>query len=335
MAWFSSCRLYDVDIMLIFPTYQTILTKPAAATSSSSSFGGVTTDLLVHYDFSDTSCWNRNKSSNAADYTVNNLVGDHNDAHIRRKVSGTTWTSTSDSPVIEFNSDADGCIQSVTSNYDGDEDQTIIVIPGAESSSTAGDQNYNMSTVSSTSSNNLTNIGTGAWTAELWTRYYLDNSGTGASLTFTFFNTNSEDEDMYNLMAVYDLNWVSTSPRGDLKYKYYSPQHNVHFTSTVLNNAIPGAPSSGAGWTDWMHIVISKESGTSSGNTKVYINNTHEKTNMDKNDLDYLRYGRLLSVFNATTPISRLGIFRFYQGKSLTSSEVTTNWNAQKERFGH
>ena len=98
-----------------------------------SSFDGVTDNLLIHYDFSDTSCWNRNKSSNAADYTINNLAGDHNDAHIRRKVSGNTWTSTSDTPTMEFNSDADGCIQTVPGNYTSAGDNSIIMIPGSES----------------------------------------------------------------------------------------------------------------------------------------------------------------------------------------------------------
>ena len=56
---------------------------------------------------------------------------------------------------------------------------------------------------------------------------------------------------------------------------------------------------------------------------------------MDQNNLDYLKYGRLFVIINGDRPEGRLGIFRFYQGKSLTSSEVTTNWNAQKSRFGH
>ena len=321
--------------MLIFPTYQTILTKPAAATSSSSSFGGVTTDLLVHYDFSDTSCWNRNKSSNAADYTVNNLVGDHNDAHIRRKVSGTTWTSTSDSPTIEFNSDADGCIQSVTSNYDGDEDKTIIILPGAESSSTAGNVHYNMPTVSSTSSNNLTNVGTGAWTAELWWRIYLDNSNNGIVSPLQFNHTNTDDEDFQHWFNVYDLNWTAASYRGDMRFYFYLTMISNHVATSILNDAIPGAPSSGAGWSDWMHIVYSKASGTSSSNGKVYVNNTLKRSLQEGSDFDYFRYGMLLPVTNATRPDTRLGIFRFYQGKALTSSEITTNWNDQKERFGH
>ena len=320
--------------MLIFPTYQTLLTKPAA-TSSGSGFSGVTTDLHVHYDFSNTSCWNRNKSSNAADYTINNLAGDHNDAHIRRNVSGTTWTSTSDSPVIEFNSDADGCIQTVTSNYSDSGDDTLIIIPGEESSSTASDLTYNMSTVSATSSDNLTNIGTDPWTIEFWTRQYLDNSNNGISLPVALYHVNSESESPIHYLLIYDLNHSSSGLRGDIKWKYYHPQHNTHFQRTIYNNNMPGAPSSGAGWTDWMHIVISKESGTSNNNAKIYANNTHITSYMDQNNLDYLKYGRLFVIINGDRPEGRLGIFRFYQGKSLTSSEVTTNWNAQKSRFGH
>ena len=48
-----------------------------------------------------------------------------------------------------------------------------------------------------------------------------------------------------------------------------------------------------------------------------------------------LQYGRLLYAWTAAAVQQRLGIYRAYKGKALTSSEVTTNWNDQKSRFGH
>ena len=69
--------------------------------------------------------------------------------------------------------------------------------------------------------------------------------------------------------------------------------------------------------------------------TKIYINNSLEATLTDVENLDYLDTINLNQVWSDTHPASRTGIFRFYRGKALTSSEVTTNWNAQKSRFGH
>ena len=319
--------------MLIFPTYQTLLTKPAAtsSSSSSSSFGGVTTDLDVHYDFSDTSCWNRNKSSNAADYTVNNLAGDHNDGLFRRKVSGTTYTNTSDIDTIDFDSDADGCIEVKSSNYSGSSETTVLLIPGHETSTSTSALNYNAPTI--TDSNNLLNIGTGAYTIEYWIKFYLDNSNHGSVAFFKFYNKTTSNSNSDIIMLTYDLNWVSHSIRGDLILK---PHHTT--TTRIIDapsESFPGQPSSGAGWTDWMHIVVSKESGTSSGNLKAYVNNTLELTTTGSKNYDYMRYGRILAVYNSSSPDYRIGIFRFYQDKALTSSEVTTNWNDQKSRFGH
>lgn len=84
----------------------------------------------------------------------------------------------------------------------------------------------------------------------------------------------------------------------------------------------------------WRHIVISRIS----GNVKVYINNV-EKTS-------YSLPGNLMS--NAENEIGRLNhpntgyfnlsgkiaITNVYKGKGLTQSEVSTNFNAVKTRFG-
>ena len=299
-----------------------------------SSFDGVTDNLLIHYDFSDTSCWNRNKSSNAADYTINNLAGDHNDAHIRRKVSGNTWTSTSDTPTMEFNSVADGCIQTVPGNYTSAGDNSIIMIPGSESSSTASNVTYNMPTESDTSANNMFNIGTGAFTLEWWFRIYIDTAETH-SLPFTNLGIEASDgDDITQFWTYYDPSWSTPSSRGDIRIKYYIPHVNFHANTTVLDNNVPGKPASGAAWSDWIHMVYVKESGFFL-NGKTYVNNTHEHNLHERNNYDYGKFARLLAIFNGNSPQHRLGIFRFYQGKGLTSSEVTTNWNDQKARFGH
>ena len=90
--------------MLIFPTYQTMLAKAAANSSGGGGSSIIDTDLYVHYDFSDTNCWNRNNSTNAADYTVNNLANDYNDAVFRSRTgTSNAYRNASDSPCIDFN----------------------------------------------------------------------------------------------------------------------------------------------------------------------------------------------------------------------------------------
>ena len=118
----------------------------------------VDTDLYVHYDFSDTDCWNRNNSANAADYTVNNLANDYNDAIFRSRTGASdAYRDASDSPVLNFeSSDGGGCLDVNPNNNEADEDDCALLIPGSSTNTTSpGYFTYNASTVSSTDSNNL------------------------------------------------------------------------------------------------------------------------------------------------------------------------------------
>ena len=95
------------------------LLRAAAGTAAASSGGGgggssiINTDLYIHYDFSDTNCWNRQSGTNTNDYTVHNLANDYNDGLFRSR-TGTSdaYRNASDSPVIDFNSsDGGGCLE--------------------------------------------------------------------------------------------------------------------------------------------------------------------------------------------------------------------------------
>ncbi len=84
----------------------------------------------------------------------------------------------------------------------------------------------------------------------------------------------------------------------------------------------------------WSHIVISRIS----GNVKLYINNVEKAS--------YALPGNLMA--NAENEIGRLNhpntgyfnlsgkiaVTKIYKGKGLTSSDVSTNFNATKSRFG-
>jgi hypothetical protein len=302
----------------------------AAATSSGGGGSIVDTDLYINYDFSDTDCWNRNNSANAADYTVHNLANDYNDALFRSR-TGTSdaYRDASDSPCIDFNSsDGGGCLEIIPSNISSDSDIFSLVIPGSYSSSTSSWATYNITTVSGTDTNNLFNgVGTGAFTIELWSKVYLDHSVN--SLATNYFV--SADDVVSTTSSSYSNSFFTPD------YSFSSYQNKMRFTygswgSKFLD--ISGAPSSGAAWSNWNHFVYSRNS-DATNDTKIYLNNSLEETVTDVENLDYLRYAYLDHPWLAVHAGKRIGIFRFYRGKALTSSEVTTNWNAQKSRFGH
>ena len=89
------------------------------------------------------------------------------------------------------------------------------------------------------------------------------------------------------------------------------------------------------GWEHWVYSRI----GTGDNNFKVYRNNSLLDTVTNKADYDTANtFTNNLRGFGADSTDGLRGkfaVYRFYIGTGLTSSEVTTNWNAQKSRFGH
>ena len=318
--------------------------RASGVPSSGNTFGGVTTDLEVHYDFSRTDCWNRGTSTNAADYTVNNLAKNYNDAIFRSRTgSSTSFRDGSDSPCITFNSsDGGGCLEMGGDNWDGNEDNCALMLPGAYSNSTSSHPAYNISTVAASSSENLFNgLGTGAFTTEQWIRLYgneSDGNGIASMLQLAGRASGEDDDDLWNnFWLLYINNGYTSNLYTDEAYiiNANSNGSNTRMDPNFLTN-VPGTPTSGAGWSYWLHIVMVRESGTGSNNFKVYVNNTLEETyTTHAVNFTALQYGRLLYAHSATSVQQRLGIYRAYKGKALTSSEVTTNWNDQKARFGH
>lgn len=155
------------------------------------------------------------------------------------------------------------------------------------------------------------NFGTGDFTIEMWT--YITTANPHPNLIT--INGNS--------------GWYAAVRLG-----YW--QGNISINHSYDGSSWVSAPNSYCPIDDnaWKHIVISRIS----GNVKVYINNV-EKTS-------YSLPGNLMS--NAENEIGRLNhpnvgyfnlsgkiaITNIYKGKGLTQSEVTTNFDAVKSRFG-
>lgn len=269
--------------------------RASGVPSVGSSFSGVTTNLEVHYDFGNTSSWSGNSSSNAADYTIYDLSGNNNNGIIKSNSSGSFIDSSAN--VSKDTSDGNSLVLGYTSsNYDDNATRTTL-------SSGAGA------------------MGTGAGTVEMW-------------IKFKFTDVSSEK---YSFML-----WWSSGPGGSLWYWHntnsytFSHYYPKHFSvgGEGGNGVIPypGSPPD-SGWGDWVHLVWSRTS-TSSNETRVYINNSLEHTYTSTDDITTVPTG-LMYAISSNPYDAKIGSYRYYNGTGLTSSQVTTNWNVDKTRFGY
>ena len=292
-------------------------------------------DLFVHYDFGNISCWNRTNGTNTADYTVYNLANSHNNALFRCKsglVDG-IWAYQHDSgsdAIIFDSSDGGGCVKFDTSEIGATSDDFALVIPGSESATSQYLLHYNLTT--QTGSNNMYNgIGTGAFTIEYWlkqttnaTSYYL---GDGTALVVEDTSGNRRNHNLYYYGSV----WAGFTPPPFPGAKFKITSGNSADVSFYPDGETTATTSRES---NWNHIVVSRASDATNGTT-VYLNNVSQGTITNSSNLSTMLWGQL-AVYDSSTDLARkLGIFRFYKGKALTSSEVTHNWNAQKSRFGH
>lgn len=309
--------------MLIFPTYQTILTKTSAA-------GIITQDLRLSYDFSTTDCWNGNTSSNVADYTVNNLAGDHNDAFIRDYV-GSGYTNTSNSSYIELSNAGGGSLYTKGDNSGAPSSRgPVAVLAGAYSNTTTATiAYYNLTTVAADNTDNLFNgVGNDNWTWEMWIRaasVHSSNSNSVSDPLFLLLGTTAGADRLFR--ARIRPTTSSHGGAGKWKLSYYDYSSWDNFNVNI-------ATGHQANWTNWTHFVISRQ-GTGSDDVKVYMNNTLEGTFTGADNISHLEYAWIGGKGGSANLDTQLGIVRMYKGKALSASEVTTHWNAEKARFGY
>ena len=280
--------------MLIFPTYQTMLAKAAATSSGGSSI--VTTDLISHWDFGNSSSYSSGGTS------ITDLSGNSNGGTI---VAGANNSYSN----ISYSSDNGGHI--------------ILTNDGADSATF-------------TRTDLFKDIGTDDFTLEFWWNPYWESSRSNEGYMSLLANTpmsNGYNENVRIQIRAGKIrvsNWftaVGTQTSGSWTY--------IDSSAVYTNNDYHG----------WEHLVFSRI-GTGNNNTKMYRNNSLIETWTNKADYDdayntsdsNAKKSLLSSLVPAGANYAYRGkfaIFRFYIGTGLTSSEVTTNWNAQKSRFGH
>ena len=300
----------------------------------------INTDLFVHYDFGNISCWNRQNGTNTADYTVYNLANSNNNALFRCQsglVDG-IWayeTSSGSDAIIFDSSDGGGCVEFDTSEISENSDNLALVIPGSESATSQYFPHYNLTT--QTGSNNMYNgIGTGAYTVEYWlkqttnsTSYYI-NDDTTLIVHDTSGNISNDN------LSYYGSTWAAFGIPSYPGAKFKVSSGNSADVSFYPAGESTATTTRGLNDDDlkWSHVVISRASDATNGTT-VYLNNVSQGTITNSSNLSTMKYGLLAGYSSSTDLARKLGIFRFYKGKALTASEVSHNWNAEKARFGH
>jgi len=297
-------------------------------------------DLFIHYDFGNISCWNRQNGTNTADYTVYNLANSHNNALFRCQtaiVSGNAaYEHGSGSDAIEFDStDGGGCLKNDPYEISSSSDKFAVIIPGSVSESLQSFPTYNFTTEElNTGDNNILGsdtanqgIGTGAFTFEIWAKYYLNTTSmTAASNQISGRDTSNSSAVIGSLL--WGGGW-SALDSTSLPERQYRINNALNFYPSGITSSTTSAQ-----WTNWNHLVISRANGNTNGTT-VYLNNESKGTTTISANLETARH-MIVTSGNFTDEIpEKVGVFRFYKGKALTSSEVSHNWDAQKTRFGH
>ena len=297
-------------------------------------------DLFIYYDLGNISCWNRQKGTNAADYTVYNLANNHNNALFRCRsdiVSGIqAYQHDSGSDAIIFDSsDGGGCVKFDPSEIDSNSDKFALMIPGSVASSAKTQPSYNLTTQElNTGDTNIIGsdtanqgIGTGAFTFEIWVKYYL-NTTTYSAATHLIFGKDTSSSSSNIGSFIWGGGWSAFNLSA-----YPGKQFRINDALNFYPSGITSSTTT-AQWTNWNHLVISRANGNTNGTT-VYLNNESKGTTTISSDLETAYHTSVAVGISSTEIPQKIGVFRFYKGKALSSTEVTQNWTAQKTRFGH
>ena len=177
----------------------------------------------------------------------------------------------------------------------------------------------------------FSDVGTGDFTLEFWVNIYYRDQGITGNNTLMWRNTPNGDSPYHENAAIYVYdskmrvsNWMAGTNSANAGSWTYLDQ-----SSNYTVDAYEG----------WEHLVYSRI-GTGGNNMKFYNNNSlvHTWTNRASyDDNNSSSSADALTTFGASTAAGirgKIAIYRFYLGKGLTSSEVTTNYNDQKSRFG-
>lgn len=280
----------------------------------------VSTNLLVHYDYGDTNCWNRldpNTYGGNQDDIID-LTGNGYNA----KLHNATTTD------YEYKSSKGGYIRLIETNTN----KKNITAPSDGGSSGGSFPQA---------------IGTGAFTMEWVSDQYfatgeLVYTPSGQDWVYSNSNLLYWSAGLNETPRILGFHWENTSGT-----TWALEELNLNDTNTYVNqsnttaNLITDSSSnyiSYTGNTGWQHWSLTRDSFTSSttNNLKLYINGVLRYTTTNRNDLNAPNYG-MFGIWDkrqiTIASIGNHGLFKVYSA-ALTATEVTQNYNAYKPRFG-
>lgn len=277
------------------------LRAAAAASPALCSTGFIASNLVAHWDFGCASSWDGSST------TVTDLSGNSN--------HGTFMNLTSvDSSDFTYNSGNGGYVQ-WPQNYDED---IGIRRDGTDYFDT---------------------LGSNAFTIEFWIRPYWNGSndpGTSGAPNYQLFSN-------FPQSSGYTDNFRVALPTFTANMRVRSPLLGASWTYLTPNNNYFNV-SSGNLASQWSHLVYAKSAGSGTNNsytTKIYINNSLIATDSSgygtytlSAPANYRMVGIGAAGESTGSYQGDMGIFRFYVNKELSASEVSTNYNVDKTRFG-
>lgn len=165
------------------------------------------------------------------------------------------------------------------------------------------------------------------FTLEFWVRPYWNANVFGTENFHIYTNFPSTSQ---NLRVIFRNNSSNLRLRGAFHGTF------IYLTSGNAFNVSANSLAS-----NWSHIVITRGDGGSS-TYKTYVNNSLVATSTSSGNYGQATAtGTRLIGGSSTTSTSEsvryqgdFAVYRFYNGKALTSTEVTTNYNVSSTRFG-
>ena len=141
----------------------------------------------------------------------------------------------------------------------------------------------------------------------------------------------------YDGYYVMDMRLASDGDESYLTFAAASSNRLVWRTyggSTLFGSDADNPTATDETWTGWRHYVVTRE-GTGTDECKLYYNGSLISTGTDGGT--YITPGKfILGIrgYDNTTPFKgRLGLFKIYNGKALSATEVLQNYNVTKERY--
>ena len=188
--------------------------------------------------------------------------------------------------------------------------------------------------------NNYLNIGSNDFTIEMWMKP-TDLHFSSFSIPLEYVQEVPQSGYEFSDYAQFFVLLNNSSDKGIVRLRtFYGARPNnsaITFTSNAFISTTWQNNSS------WVHYVVTSDVGSTSGTRTVYKNGQFLNSLSNSNFI-FLRNAadNQLHIGGASTaaifPYPFLGdisIVRIYNGKALTASEVTQNFNAEKARYGY